>query len=151
MRKLAYQLFSFLLFITMVAVDPVKAGDHIDVDRTDVVAVNGYDPVAYFTMQRPVQGLDRYVTSWNGATWKFSSVENRKRFQDNPRKYSPQYGGYCAFAVAHGSKAPGDPHQWHVHEGKLYLNLNADVRRRWLVDKERLISQADQHWSRLKK
>ncbi len=60
------------------------------------VAINGYDPVAYFTQSKPVAGNKAYSSSWNDATWYFSSVENKLKFDGAPEKFAPQYGGYCA-------------------------------------------------------
>ena len=66
--------------------------------RTDT-AINGYDPVAYFTVGKPVKGQDGLATDWMGAKWKFSSQANLDLFKSNPEKYAPQYGGYCAYGV----------------------------------------------------
>ena len=123
MPKLLHPVFALVLLL---GICPLTLGNPKSVlgeDRMGPLALDGYDPVAYFAQQRPVLGLDRYVTSWNRVTWKFSSAENRKMFQGDPQKYAPQYGGYCAFAVAHGSKAPGDPGQWHVHGGEAVFKL----------------------------
>lgn len=110
------------------------------------VAVSGYDTVAYFTENQPVEGSASYATQYQGADWYFSNQENLDAFKANPGKYAPQYGGYCAWAVAKNKTAKGDPTQWAIHDGKLYLNYNADIRATWLKDKETLIMDADKHW-----
>lgn len=106
-------------------------------------AVSGYDTVSYFSAQGPVQGSSEFSTQWNGATWRFANAENLEKFKANPTKYAPQYGGYCAWAVAQGSLAKGNPKQWHIEDKKLYLNINADIKQKWLANKSQFISDAD--------
>lgn len=110
------------------------------------VAVSGYDPVAYFTQSKPVKGKKAISLSWNGATWRFSSEENKALFEKNPEKYAPQYGGYCAYAVAKNSTASGDPEQWTIHDGKLYLNYNQEINDTWRGDMLNFIDKADVNW-----
>jgi len=144
MRKLIQPLRALALLLGIILAGPILAqGDPL-------VALNGYDTVSYFIQDNPVKGHKQHSMDWDGMVWQFSSMENLKEFQKNPSKYTPQYGGYCAFAVAHDSKAPGDPHQWHIHKNKLYLNLSAGIQKRWLTHKQQFISQADQNWPRLK-
>lgn len=113
------------------------------------LAVEGYDTVAYFSDNKPVKGNSKYSTEYKGAEWHFSSMENLEKFKTAPEKYAPQYGGYCAWAVAQNNTAKGDPQQWTIFEDKLYLNYNTDIKNKWLVDKEGLISKADKHWPTL--
>ena len=70
------------------------------------VAINGTDPVAYFTMSKPVQGSADHALNWNGVTWHFASGENRQMFERYTEKYAPQYGGHCAYAISKGYIAP---------------------------------------------
>lgn len=114
-------------------------------------AIVGYDPVAYFTVGKPVQGKDAFTTEWNGAKWKFSSAENLALFKGNPEKYAPQYGGYCAHGVAKDGLVSIEPDKFAVRDGKLYLNYNADVQERWLKDPDGFIKQADQKFESLLK
>lgn len=109
-------------------------------------AIRGYDTVAYFTEGRAVQGERAYRSEWNGATWRFSSAENKALFDADPTAYAPQYGGYCAWAVAQGSLASVDPEMWRIVDGKLYLNYDADVQARWVRDIPGFIEQADANW-----
>jgi YHS domain-containing protein len=101
--------------------------------RTDT-AINGYDTVAYFTVGKPVKGLDSLVHEWNGAKWKFSNQAHLDLFKSSPEKYAPQYGGYCAYGVAQGKLVKVEPDQFTVRDGKLYLNYDADVQSKWLKD-----------------
>ena len=109
-------------------------------------AIRGYDPVAYFTEGRPVEGLPAHELAWNGATWRFASAENLARFRADPEAYAPQYGGYCAWAVSQGYTASVDPEQWRIEDGRLYLNYDAEVQARWLRDVPGFIAAADANW-----
>ena len=94
-------------------------------------AIRGYDPVAYFTESKAVKGDEKLVFKWNNADWYFSSQKNLDLFKANPGKYAPQYGGYCAYGLSNGYKAPTDADAWTIENGKLYLNYNLDVREEW--------------------
>lgn len=113
------------------------------------VAIEGYDPVAYFTEGTPVKGNSDFEYFFDDAKWRFSSAQNKKLFIDNPRKYIPQYGGYCAFAMNLGEKYKISPEYWSIHNGKLYLNYNSDVQEKWLKEKESMIENADKNWKSL--
>lgn len=109
-------------------------------------AVSGYDTVAYFTQNKPVKGNSSYTTQYKGADWLFSNKANLEMFKADPEKYAPQYGGYCAWAVANNDTAKADPLQWAIHQGKLYLNYDADIRKKWFSDKDALIIKANNNW-----
>ena len=109
-------------------------------------AIDGTDPVAYFTEGRPVEGSSEFTHEWNGAKWRFSSAENRAKFVAEPEKYAPQYGGYCAWAVSQGYTASTDPEAWSIVEGKLYLNYSKGVQKQWEADIPGHIAKADQNW-----
>lgn len=110
------------------------------------VALGGYDAVAYFSQRKPVKGLAEHATRYNGATWHFASVQNRDAFVADPHRYAPQYGGYCAWAVASGYTAKGDPQIWRIVDDKLYLNYSRRVQRRWSKDIRGNISRANGNW-----
>ncbi len=118
--------------------------------RTDT-AINGYDPVAYFTQGRPVKGLDNLVVDWMGAKWKFATQAHLELFKARPEQYAPQYGGYCAYGVAQGALVKVEPEQFTVREGKLYLNFDADVQAKWKKDPEGFIRTADARFEDLLK
>ena len=118
--------------------------------KTDT-AINGYDSVAYFTVGKPVKGQDSLTTVWMGAKWKFSSQANLDLFKSNPEKYSPQYGGYCAYGVTQGNLVKVEPEQFTVRDGKLYLNYDADVQAKWLKDPAGYIKDADAKFQALLK
>lgn len=115
-------------------------------------AVDGYDAVAYFTEGKPVKGSKKFKTEYMGADWYFSSQENLEKFTANPENFAPQYGGYCAWAIAEKNDfAPGDPEQWKIVNGKLYLNYNADIQQRWQKDIPGFIATGDKNWPLLVK
>jgi YHS domain-containing protein len=110
------------------------------------VAIHGYDPVAYFEDGAPREGSGDFELEWRGATWRFASAEHRERFRADPESFAPQYGGYCAYAVAKGGTANGAPRLWSIVGGKLYLNLNPDVQKLWDADRAGYIAKADANW-----
>jgi hypothetical protein len=110
------------------------------------VALRGYDAVAYFTEGGAVMGDPAVSYQWQGATWQFSSVEHRTEFVMDPARYAPQFGGYCAFAVAQGTTADGDPQQWAIVKHKLYVNNNAVAKKLWDQDRHGNIVSADRNW-----
>jgi YHS domain-containing protein len=109
-------------------------------------AIDGYDTVAYFTQGKPVQGDEKFEYSWRDANWLFASQENLDLFKQNPEMYAAQYGGYCAWAMADGKTASIDPDQWHIEDGKLYLNYNKKVKKEWLNTKQADIVSADKNY-----
>ena len=109
-------------------------------------AAGGYDPVAYFNEGQPVEGDSDHAHEWMGATWYFASAENRDLFAADPERYAPQYGGYCAWAVANGYTAKIDPQAWAVVDEKLYLNYSLDVQQQWRQDVPGNITKGDANW-----
>ncbi len=117
--------------------------------KGDNLAVSGYDVVSYFTVGKPTKGDSAYQTQWKGAQWLFSSAENLQLFEGNPEKYAPQYGGYCAWAVARNKIASGSPKHWEIVDGKLYLNYNAIIKSLWSRNKQEDINNAKEFWPSL--
>jgi len=118
--------------------------------NSDNVAIHGYDPVGYFKMGKPVEGIREFSSKHDGAVWLFSSAENKTLFDGNPSKYAPQYGGHCAYAVSKGAKAPTVPEAWTIADGKLYLNYSIGVRQTWQTDQAENIKKADINWPGLR-
>ncbi len=114
----------------------------------DGIAINGTDPVAYFTQGRAVQGNQQYTYEWRGATWQFANAEHLAQFMKNPQAYVPQFGGFCAYGIAQGALVPTVPEAWSIVDGKLYLNYNATVQERWNQDIAGYIRQANVNWRR---
>jgi YHS domain-containing protein len=115
------------------------------------VAIEGYDPVAYFTEGRPVKGRALLQVSWQGARWYFASPGHKRMFEEDPLKYAPAYGGYCAYCTAESGQAetPGDPEIFLVHEGRLFLLQSEAVRREWLDNLDVYASKAAAVYDRL--
>jgi YHS domain-containing protein len=114
--------------------------------RFSTLAAGGYDVVAYFTEAKPLKGSADFKTNYKGAEWRFSSAANLEKFKAQPETYAPQYGGYCAWAVSQGYTAPGNPKNWSVVDGRLYLNYNDKVQADWLKDVPGFIQKADANW-----
>ena len=133
-------LFSLLCNAAAYAAKPVYSGGK------ERAAIRGYDPVAYFVENKPVKGSDEYILEHKGAKWMFSSQENLDAFQEDPDKYAPQYGGYCAYAIARGTTASSKPEYFTIADGKLYLNYSKSVYKRWNKKKKGYIEDANQNW-----
>jgi len=131
---------------TIVSVSAQKSEVFVKSDA----AIRGYDPVAYFIMGKPVKGSKQFSVSYKGADWNFSSKQNAELFKANPGRYAPQYGGYCAYGLADGHKAPTDPDAWTIVNGKLYLNYDKDVQGLWTKKQKEYIITADKNWPSVK-
>lgn len=125
------------------------AAGPVNVDAQGV-ALKGHDPVAYFEVGQPVKGKPEFSARFNGAVYWFSSMAHLKAFTDDPQRYEPQFGGYCAFGVAQGVKPDIDPSAFAIVDGKLYLNLSPAVQKRWHADIPGYITQATKNWITLK-
>jgi YHS domain-containing protein len=132
----------------LVGTGPARALD--PVFSEDGLAIRGYDPVAYFTEGKPVEGKAEFSYRHEGTLWRFATAANRDAFAADPARYAPQYGGYCAWAVAQGYTASTEPDAWHIRDGKLYLNYSMSVQQQWEEDIPGNITKADTHWPDLK-
>ncbi len=135
------------VLVALVLVSVSSAGEFYEKGG---LAIRGYDPVAYFTEQKPVKGSARYVSEYQGSEFHFASMSNRDAFQVDPAKFAPQYGGFCAFAVSKGYKAKIDPDAWSIVGGKLYLNYDTGVRELWSEDIPGNIQKADRNWPKVR-
>ncbi len=138
----------FALLAALLAAPFAQAGFY---NETDGAAIQGHDPVAYFTEGKPVRGSAEQRFVHQGSTFPFASAANRARFAADPGKYAPQYGGYCAFGASRGYKADAQPEAFAVLDGKLYLNYNAQVQQAWLKDTAGYIRKADVLWPETQK
>lgn len=116
------------------------------------LAIQGYDPVAYFTSHKAREGKKEITTMYNGTTYRFISQQNREEFAKNPARYEPQYGGWCAYAMGkQGEKVEVDPETFKILDGKLFLFYNKyfnNTLKSWNQDESRLKGRADQNWAR---
>lgn len=115
------------------------------------VAIQGYDPVAYFTTGKAIEGKDNIKAEYQGVTYHFATKQNHDAFVANASKYEPQYGGWCAYAMgAKGEKVEVDPETFKIVDGKLYLFYNKffnNTLKSWNKDEANLKSKADKHWA----
>jgi len=146
MKRIQFLLTLGLLVVGLSAFTSIKA-QVANQYHINGIAINGYDPVAFFRQGMALKGDSTIIMNWNGATWYFSNTENRKLFEEKPEMYAPQYGGYCAFGASKGYKAKTDPTAWTIVKGKLYLNYNSKVKEAWLPDTTARIQAADQYWN----
>lgn len=128
---------------------------HVSAQESEIyapagVAINGYDPVAFFTESTIVKGTDSLTLKWKDVTWQFASKNNLEAFSKDPEKFSPQYGGYCAYGTSEGHKAPTQVETWTIVDGKLYFNYNTRVQQLWNKDQQNHIKLADEKWPGIK-
>lgn len=122
-----------------------QAADPVHTGLLNNIAVGGYDAVSFFDGEG-VEGSKEFSTTYQGAEFRFATAENLAKFEADPDEYAPQYGGYCAWAIAQGNLAPGNPRNANIVDGKLYLNFNDAIERRWLADTDGFIEAADDQW-----
>jgi YHS domain-containing protein len=123
----------------------------IDVNaNNNDLAIQGYDPVSYFTQSAPVKGNSEFSATYKNAIYHFTTEQNRNSFQQNPVKFAPQFGGFCAFGVTMDRKFDTDPLAYKIVDSKLYLNLNSKVQKRWLSNTSEFIQTADGNWGGIK-
>lgn len=134
-----------LTLITLYSVSLAGAKPAVNTNKSGL-ALNGYDVVAYFRDDKPVMGQRKFSYMWMKATWYFSSKENLELFKEEPQKYAPKYGGYCAYAVGNDYTYPADPLAWKIVDGKLYLNANGEVQQLWMKDIPGYVEKADKNW-----
>jgi enamine deaminase RidA (YjgF/YER057c/UK114 family) len=117
------------------------------------LSIGGYDPVAYFTDAKPVQGKPEFEYLWHRLRWRFASGEHRELFTRSPKQYAPQYDGYCAMGTSNDEEAHKDsvdPEAWAIVDGKLYLMHNSYWTEVWREKAKEHIRQADRDWEAVK-
>lgn len=114
------------------------------------VALQGYDPVSYFSSGGPALGKADFSAEHEGAVYWFASAGNRDAFKADSAKYAPAFGGFCAMGVALNKKLDVNPHLWRIVDGKLYLNVHKEAQTRWLQDVSGNLSQAAKNWPQIK-
>jgi YHS domain-containing protein len=119
------------------------------------VAIQGYDPVSYFTQSKAQKGNAQFQYNYEGAVYRFVSQANLDLFKQSPQKYEPQYGGWCAYAMgASGEKVEVDPETFKIVNGKLYLFYHSWVNNtllKWNEDENHLLPTADKNWKSISK
>ena len=113
------------------------------------VAIQGYDPVAFFTQGKPVKGTPQFQSSFKGAEYYFASAEDKAAFDGNPAKYEPQFGGFCAFGVSEGHLAPVKIEATQIVNGRLLMQYDLDVKKEFNKDQAGNLAKADKNWPSL--
>jgi len=155
MKKIFYLLTMLPLFL--ISCSSGSGSEKGPVYNLEGVALAGYDPVAYFEQGEAKMGTADEVVNYEGLTYYFSSTKNRLLFQENPTKYLPAYGGWCAYAVAEKSgKMEPDPTMWHIQDGKLQLfyddwmtSITGSLKEEWNTDPENYKRRADANWEKM--
>ncbi|MEX0316543.1 MAG: YHS domain-containing (seleno)protein [Ruegeria sp.] len=137
------------------AAAPAFAADEINVSNGisaagAPLAAHGVDLVALVNNGNPVEGFANYSSTYDGASYYFASEDNQKAFEANPAAYLPQHGGFCSYGVSVGKKFDGDPDQYVLADGKLFLFLNAATRSAFLEDLTGTAATADDQWAKIK-
>lgn len=110
------------------------------------IAISGYDPVSYFTEGKPVRGAAANALMWRGATWYFSSPDTLMAFEMNPEAFAPQFGGYCAYAVAEGGTSSGAPDAFFIIGGRLYFMHDHAMLSQKQAELGEIVHEAEMHW-----
>lgn len=156
MKKLA--ILTTIAFTFLISCSSESETPKGEVYEVEGIALAGYDPVAYFVQSEAKIGTEQSSVDYNGLTYYFSSSKNKALFEANPEQYLPEYGGWCAYAVAEGPKkmAP-DPTMWQIQDGKLQLfyddwmtSLSGGLKEEWNEDPSNFKSKADQNWGDIK-
>jgi YHS domain-containing protein len=113
------------------------------------IAIDGYDPVAYFREGGPRKGSAEHAVKHGGATWHFASAQNRALFAADPERYKPAYGGFCAYGTSRGYLVKIEPEAWSIVDGRLYLNYDLGVRATWARDTAKYLARSEKNWPRL--
>ena len=139
----------FVLLCTFIALN-VQAqkyrGKYLNNVDANGVILNGYDPVAFFTDNKPVKGAASFSFNYEDATYHFASQEHLDLFKSNPEKYKPQFGAWCAYAVSLGRTAPIDVNTFSIVNGRLVIQHNQKAVRGWNQDVEGNLKLADKYW-----
>ncbi len=150
MKKLSIIIFVALLSVPTFAQTAAKRAKEYNLDNK--VAIQGYDPVAYFTQKKALKGKSALAATYEGVTYYFSTQNNKDMFVKKPTNYEPQYGGWCAYALGSSNqKVEIDPETFKIVDGKLYLFYNAyfnNTLKSWNKDEASLKSKADKNWKK---
>ncbi|TXN38280.1 hypothetical protein FVB32_08295 [Flagellimonas hymeniacidonis] len=140
-----------VILTTSTAWSQDKKANNIDNSN---IALQGYSPVSYLDLGLAQKGVKEFKSEHKKVVYYFTSAEQKARFDKNPEKYLPEYGGYCAFGIYAGAKFRVDPNKFIVEHGKYFLflyNLELDAQQLWLNEKDhnKLVTTADNNWKNL--
>lgn len=150
MKKISFLLFAIMVSTTVFAQSAIRVKQF---NLSNGIAIQGYDPVAYFTQHKAVEGNKSMAATVEGVTYYFSSAANKDLFLKDFKKYEPQYGGWCAYAMGYsGEKVEVDPGTFKIVNGKLYLFYHSWVNNtltKWNEDETNLRTKADKNWQKI--
>jgi YHS domain-containing protein len=137
----------FLVLLMLLTAAPVfgQTKSLVNVDKNGI-ALQGYDPVAFFTDGRPVKGNPEFESKYSGARYFFASAANKATFDANPAKYEPQFGGFCAYGVAHGKKVPVEIEAFQIVDGRLLMQYDLGIKKEFNKDPQGNLQKADKNW-----
>lgn len=140
---------TFLLVILLISISCGSRAQFNPMQTAaDDVALDGFDPVSYFA-DGAAKGSPQHEFVWNGVKWLFSNSENLREFKENPGKFTPEFGGYCAFSIAEGKVVRSDPTIYKVVDGKLYFWNNLDAKAKWEANQAQMTESGMKNWERL--
>lgn len=150
------KLFSIILFVAYISVGEMQAQSTLHTKQynlEDGIAIQGFDPVAYFTQNKAIKGNKQFATKYEGVVYYFANAADKDLFLKDPKKYEPQYGGWCAYAMgAANEKVEIDPETFKILNGKLYLFYHSwtnNTLLKWNKDEASLKAKADNNWQAL--
>ena len=139
MKKMLFAL------LALAALSTVASGKEL-LNLDNGVAIQGYDPVAFFTDHRPVKGDAQFQSQYRGANYYFASAEHKAAFDKEPAKYEPQFGGFCAYGASRGKAVPVKIETWEIVNGRLLLQYDLDVKSKFDKDPQGTLKKADENW-----
>lgn len=139
----------FLLLILAMAAVPAFASKTLQNIDDNGLAIQGYDPVAFFTDGKPVRGVPQFTSIYHGARYQFVSAEHKSMFNADPARYEPQFGGYCAWGVKKGALYPVKIEAFQIVNGRLLMQYDLDVRNKFNQDTHGNLKRADENWPAL--
>lgn len=135
-----------IIFAKSKGVSPLSWNIHQPISQKRQLAIGGFDPVHYFELQSAAKGTTVFTYSWENVNWFFNSTDHLEKFKEDPEKYKPQFGGYCAFAVSKGFTATSNPNAWHIYKGKLYLFADNNVKKQWIGELPQILETCTKKW-----
>jgi len=140
---------SIFLILILISLPVLAESNTLVLLDENGVIIQGYDPVAYFADNKAVKGDSKYQSTYEGAIYYFASSENKAAFDNNPEKYKPQFGGYCAMAVRKGELEEIDANNFVIQDGRLLMQRNEKAHKMFLTNPEENLKIADENWPKL--
>ena len=150
-RQKARILLSILGILLCAGLARPASSNPVVADPHNGIAIDGFDPVSYFTGDGAVQGREEFEYKFAGVTWRFRSEGNRAAFADHPEVYAPQFGGYDPVAIGRGVSVPGHPLTWAIVADRLYLFYDSKARANFVEAPRRAISAAHRQWPEVRR